>query len=183
MTWDTTHVNSGDYSLQLVAQDIYTGLRAVAETVLKVSPKPAINNSAPQFIMASTALPNDIIYTTPGSLVTQELTVEDSNGVEGLSVNLLSPPPEGMSISMVEQSSMRGTAPLSALVGVYYILLQPCLAVMVTVSWSVPSSVVNQPVIVCLEASDGQVTSTPLCLTFRVLMQTPEVKHHNSMFT
>lgn len=98
----------GTYSLLLVTQDIRTGVRVVAETMLKVSPAPLANNRTPQFILPSSILHNSITYTTPGSSVVQNWIVEDSDGVEDLSITPLSLLPEGMTISTMEQSSIRG---------------------------------------------------------------------------
>ena len=80
----------------------------MAETMLKVSPELLASNRTPQFILPSAVLHNNITYTTPGSSVVQDWTVEDSDGVEGLSITPLSLLPEGMTISTMEQSSSRG---------------------------------------------------------------------------
>lgn len=107
--WDTTYTSPGDYSLQLVARDIHTGLQAVAEVILTVSSEPMTNSSIPRFITSSDVLLNNIIYATPGTSVTKQLTVEDSEGVEELSISPLSPLPVGMSINMMQLSLTTGT--------------------------------------------------------------------------
>ena len=109
VTWDTTHIASGDYSTMLAVRDTRTGLRAVAETVLKVSSDSVGNSSVPRFVTSSVGvLPNDIIYVMRGTSIIHELTLEDEGGVEDLSLMALSPLPVGMSISLVEQTPVQG---------------------------------------------------------------------------
>lgn len=81
LSWDTTHINPGDYSLQVITQDLMTGLRVAAEVLLQLR-----NTDLPQFIPGLPFLlepvNRDILYVNRGSTLNTLVEVTVSDGVD-----------------------------------------------------------------------------------------------------
>lgn len=102
VSWDTTVVAPGDYSVQVVTTDIHTKLRVAAELIVQVSAEPSTNTTSPRFIHSSPSLPGSIVYAAPGSSVTHHLFLEDGDGVDDITISNITPLPEGIVIINTE---------------------------------------------------------------------------------
>lgn len=98
MTWNTDHVTPGDYSLQIITEDIETGLKVASEIKLRLL------NSAwtqPKFSHLSKSIPIDTIYTSPGNTVSTSFTVTDDDDTMDLSVVIITPTPKGVETDII----------------------------------------------------------------------------------
>lgn len=98
VTWDTDRVMPGDYSAQLVTQDVETGLRVAAELRIRVS-----SESRPIFPHLSNPIPFDVLYVMQGNEINSSFTVIGSQ-----SVVFLSPIPEGLTANITESTTLTG---------------------------------------------------------------------------
>ena len=95
LSWDTTSINEGDYSLQIVTEDIRTGIRVAAEVVLRLV-KNRFPAQPPNFPYLSDPLNLDIIYTLPGSTVDMSFEIDyDGDLFDMYSLQSISPVPRG----------------------------------------------------------------------------------------
>ena len=95
MTWNTDHVTPGDYSVQVVTQDIITGLRVAAEMRLRI-----IEGDQPLILGAADPIPPDVIYVSQGSNSTSSFIT-----TSGQSVVFLTTPPDGFIADISEDNS------------------------------------------------------------------------------
>lgn len=94
LSWDTTHVNEGDYSLQIVTQDLYTGLRVAVEVLIRLTE----NNSPPSFPFLSEPLSLDVAYGMPGSTVNRAVEIAYDGDTYNLDSYKLSAVPDDFAI-------------------------------------------------------------------------------------
>ena len=97
MIWNTDNVTPGDYSVQIITEDIETGLRVASEVKLRLL------NSArtqPKFSHLSKSIPIDIIYTAPGNTVSTYFSVTDDD-ISDLSVVIITPTPKGVETDII----------------------------------------------------------------------------------
>ena len=92
LTWDTTNVNEGDYSLQIVTLDLYTGLRVAAEILLRLADVTS-DSPVPSFQYLSNYFNLDTFYTSPGSTATLALEIVDSGNTSDLYITQVTPLP------------------------------------------------------------------------------------------
>ena len=62
MTWNTDHVTPGDYSTQITAKDIVTGLRVASEVKIRLT-----QTLQPTLPHITEPIPTDVVYVLQGS--------------------------------------------------------------------------------------------------------------------
>ena len=102
IAWNTDYVNEGDYSIQIVTEDLHTGLKVVAEVLLRLTdPDLKFGSLPPRFIHLSEPLSSDIIYTMPGSSISVALDIWDDGQLEELLPFPVSPYPEELDADVI----------------------------------------------------------------------------------
>ncbi len=94
ISWDTTYVNDGDYSVQIVTQDIHTGLRVAAEVLLRISSDNSLNGSIPSFQYLYNPFNLDNIYGIPGSSIDLSIEIDYDGDLYELNSLMLTPYPQ-----------------------------------------------------------------------------------------
>ena len=98
VAWNTEHVVPGDYSAQVVTQDVETGLRVAAELRIRVS-----SSTRPVISDLSNAVPFDVLYVMQGTEVNSSYSITG-----GQSVTFLSPVPNGLIAYITESNTLTG---------------------------------------------------------------------------
>ena len=98
VTWNTQHVIPGDYSAQVVTQDVETGLRVAAELRIRVS-----SSTQPVIPDLNIVIPFDVLYVNQGAQVNSSYSVTG-----GQSVTFLSPVPNGLIAYVNESNTLTG---------------------------------------------------------------------------
>ena len=139
VTWNTSHVTPGEYSIQFVVESAFSGVRVASEVLVRVASKNG--NLPPKFASTVEFLPHDAVYVEVGQNVTVNLVVWDAKSVSGLFVVSMLPLPDGMGIWTTEHETSSNGMHDSSIVFHSLALSSPPLSLCLFLSLSIYQSI------------------------------------------